>query len=137
MSESSDEQTLGDEMKLRSIGRIHRTDGEQVEIEVCDKYRDGLEGIEAGQHIQVLWWMDRLEEPDRRTLKVHPRGEESRPLRGVFALRSPMRPNPVGVSVVRVVEVDGTRLTVTGFDALDSSPVIDVKCCPPEMSETE
>jgi tRNA (Thr-GGU) A37 N-methylase len=60
-------------------------------------------------------------------LSVHPRGDERRPVEGVFSTRSPDRPNPIGLHRVRVLAVDGTRVTVSGLEAIDGTPVVDVK----------
>lgn len=126
-----------DELKLRPIGVLHgdiRSRGEAPKnysesdrrgtIEIFPEYRAGLDGIEAGQTIVVLFWLDRSE---RDTLKVYPRGDRSRGLRGVFATRSPMRPNPIAISELKVLAVDGNRLEVLGLDILDGTPVIDIK----------
>ena len=126
-----------DELKLRPIGVLHgdiRSRGEAPKnysesdrrgiIEIFPEYRDGLDGIEAGQTIVVLFWLDRSE---RDTLKVYPRGDRSRGLRGVFATRSPMRPNPIAISELKVLAVDGNSLEVLGLDILDGTPVIDIK----------
>ena len=93
-------------------------------LEIFPEYREGLEGIEAGQTIMVLFW---LHESSRDILKVHPRGKKENPLRGVFSTRSPVRPNPIGVSELKVLDIDGTRLRVRGLDVLDQTPVIDIK----------
>lgn len=126
-----------EELKLRPIGVLHgdiRNRGEAPKnysesdrrgtIEIFPEYRDGLDGIEAGQTIVVLFWLDRSE---RDTLKVYPRGDRSRGLRGVFATRSPMRPNPIAISELKVLAVDGNRLEVLGLDILDGTPVVDIK----------
>jgi tRNA-Thr(GGU) m(6)t(6)A37 methyltransferase TsaA len=84
----------------------------------------GLEGIGVGEEIIVLTWLDRA---GRDTLAVHPRGDASRPAQGVFTTRSPDRPNPIGLHRVRVAEVDGGRLRVSNLEALDGTPVIDLK----------
>jgi L-fuculose-phosphate aldolase len=91
---------------------------------IFPEYRDGLEGIEAGQTIVVLFW---LHESSRDILKVHPRGNKENPMRGVFSTRSPVRPNPIGVSELEVLNVEGTRLQVRGLDVLDNTPIIDIK----------
>ena len=93
-------------------------------IEIQPHYRQAMEGIEAGQTIVVLFWMDRA---DRNTLQVHPRGDKSRPLRGVFATRSPDRPNPVAISELLVTEVKDLQIAVKGVDVFDGTPVIDIK----------
>ena len=93
-------------------------------LEIFPEFRQGLEGIEAGQTIMVLFW---LHQSARDILKVHPRGKKENPLRGVFSTRSPVRPNPIGVSELRVLHIDGTRLRVRGLDVLDQTPIIDIK----------
>jgi tRNA-Thr(GGU) m(6)t(6)A37 methyltransferase TsaA len=86
--------------------------------------RDALDGIRAGDEILVLTWLDRAR---RDVLRVHPRGDLSRPEQGVFATRSPDRPNPIGVHRVRVLAVDGLRVHVSDLEAVDGTPVVDVK----------
>ncbi|MFE2546385.1 tRNA (N6-threonylcarbamoyladenosine(37)-N6)-methyltransferase TrmO [Actinacidiphila glaucinigra] len=81
-----------------------------------------LRGLRAGMEVVVLTWLDRAR---RDVLEVRPRGDRERPLTGVFATRSPDRPNPVGLHRVRVVEADGLR--VRDLEALDGTPVLDVK----------
>jgi len=96
-------------------------------IEVRPAYREGLHGIASGDWLDVLYWMHKLDPDQRKMLKVHPRGDSSRPLKGVFGLRSPMRPNPIGVSTVCVKRVEQGGLLVSALDAEDGSPVIDIK----------
>jgi L-fuculose-phosphate aldolase len=93
-------------------------------LEIYPRYGDGLDGIAAGQTVVVLFWLH-LAERDR--LKVYPRGDRSRGLRGVFATRSPARPNPIALSELKVIARDGNRLQVTGLDVLDGTPIIDIK----------
>jgi tRNA-Thr(GGU) m(6)t(6)A37 methyltransferase TsaA len=91
-------------------------------LEIDPRFAAALTGVETCTHLLVLYWMDK----SRRDLVLQaPRhyGE----LRGTFALRSPARPNPVATSVARLVEVDGTRLSVVGLDCLDGTPLIDIK----------
>ncbi|WP_344660805.1 tRNA (N6-threonylcarbamoyladenosine(37)-N6)-methyltransferase TrmO [Catenulispora subtropica] len=83
-----------------------------------------LAGLEAGADVIVLTWLDRA---DRAVLAVHPRGDVSRPVTGVFQTRSPDRPNPIGLHRVRVLAVEGTRLHVRDLEALDGTPVLDLK----------
>jgi tRNA-Thr(GGU) m(6)t(6)A37 methyltransferase TsaA len=83
-----------------------------------------LEGICPGDHVLVLTW---LHQADRDVLHVHPRGDTSRPRAGVFATRSPDRPNPIGLHRVEVVEIEGARLGVSGLEAIDGTPVLDLK----------
>jgi tRNA-Thr(GGU) m(6)t(6)A37 methyltransferase TsaA len=84
----------------------------------------GLYGIAVGDEIIVLTW---LHEADRSILKVHPRGDLSRPEQGVFNTRAPSRPNPIGLHQVRVLDMDGRRLHVTGLEAIDGTPIVDLK----------
>ena len=83
-----------------------------------------LEGIAAGDAVLLLTWLDRA---DRRVLRVHPRGDQSRPQAGVFATRSPDRPNPIGLHRVEVVSIEGATMAVRGLEAVDGTPVLDVK----------
>jgi tRNA-Thr(GGU) m(6)t(6)A37 methyltransferase TsaA len=85
---------------------------------------EALRGLRAGTEALVLTWLDRAR---RDVLEVRPRGAPDRPLTGVFGTRSPDRPNPVGLHRVRVVEVDGLRVRVRDLEALDGTPVVDVK----------
>jgi tRNA-Thr(GGU) m(6)t(6)A37 methyltransferase TsaA len=83
-----------------------------------------LAGIEPGAELLLLTWLDRAE---RDVLAVHPRGDTSRPLQGVFNTRSPHRPNPIGLHRVQVESVEGARMRVRGLEALDGTPIVDVK----------
>jgi tRNA-Thr(GGU) m(6)t(6)A37 methyltransferase TsaA len=84
----------------------------------------GLDGIGAGDELLVITWLDRAH---RDVLRVRPRGDMTRPEQGVFGTRSPDRPNPLGLHRVRVLEVDGGRLRVDSLEALDGTPIVDVK----------
>ena len=85
---------------------------------------EGLRDLKPGQEILLLTWLDRA---SRDVLSVHPRGDTSRPLEGVFSTRSPHRPNPVGLHTVEITAVDGLRIQVRHLEALDGTPIIDVK----------
>src|SRR5262249_18630618 len=84
----------------------------------------GLEGIRAGDEVLLLTWLDRAR---RDVLSVHPRGDASRPLEGVFNTRSPHRPNPIGLHRVEILAIEGARLKVRPLEVLDGTPIIDVK----------
>lgn len=86
--------------------------------------REGLSGLKVGDDIVVLTWLDRAR---RDALSVHPRGDSSRPLAGVFTTRSPHRPNPIGLHTTRVTAVDGLRVRVRQLEAVDGTPIIDLK----------
>ena len=85
---------------------------------------EGLRDLLPGTDVLVLTWLDRAH---RDVLVVHPRGDVNRPQQGVFSTRSPDRPNPVGLHRVTIVSVDGTRMLVRNLEALDGTPIVDVK----------
>ena len=85
---------------------------------------EALEGLEPGARVIVVTWLDRA---DRSVLRVHPRDDRSNPLRGVFTTRSADRPNPIGLHEVEVLAVDGNRVKVSDLEALDGTPVLDLK----------
>jgi len=85
---------------------------------------EGLDGIAPGDELLVLTWLDRAR---RDVLRVHPRSDPANPEQGVFNTRSPDRPNPIGLHRVTVVSIDGARLRVRDLEALDGTPIVDVK----------
>jgi tRNA-Thr(GGU) m(6)t(6)A37 methyltransferase TsaA len=87
-------------------------------------FAEGLTGLESGDQLLVLFFFDRSEGYD---LLQHPRGDRSRELLGVFSIRSPRRPNPIGATVVDVLQIDGNVLRVRGLDALNGTPILDLK----------
>ncbi len=93
-------------------------------------YLDGLLGLDQVEKIVVVYYFDRAHEV---RLRLHPRDDRSKPLRGVFATRSPYRPNHLGVTVVRLVHIAGNVLAVEGLDALNRTPVLDIKPFDPEL----
>ena len=93
-------------------------------LEVDPAFARGLTGLRAGDAVLLITWLDRA---DRGMLETHPRNDPSLPLLGVFATRSPHRPNPLGLHRVTIRAVDGTRLRVGPLEALDGTPVLDVK----------
>ncbi len=92
---------------------------------------EALDGLEEFSHIIVIYWMHRAT-PSKVPLKVHPRGKPELPLTGLFATRTPNRPNRIGLTTVRLLQCQGNILTVKGLDALDGTPVIDIKPYIPE-----
>ncbi len=93
-------------------------------LEIYPEYTEALAGIKMGQTIVCLFW---LHEAKRDILKVYPRGDKSRGLFGVFATRSPVRPNPIAVSELEVIEINGNEIKVTGVDVLNNTPLVDIK----------
>lgn len=100
-------------------------------LEVDAAYAQALDGLAAGDDVIVLTWLDRA---DRAVLVVHPRGDLANPLTGVFATRSPHRPNPIGLHRVTVRAIDGLRLRIGPIEALDGTPVVDLK---PVLDDTD
>ena len=109
---------VGDEVKDKS--RISQ-------IIINDNLAQALEGIDGFSHVFVIFWMSQIPEDKRMILKVHPRGRMDMPLLGVFATRTNLRPNPIGLTLVELLKVEGTTLTVRGLDAFDGTPILDIK----------
>jgi tRNA-Thr(GGU) m(6)t(6)A37 methyltransferase TsaA len=96
---------------------------------VEEKYKDALLGLDGFSHILVLYWFHRNDNAaDRSLLQVHPRKDQKNPLTGVFATHSPKRPNLIAVSICRILSISDTTIAIDRIDALDGSPVIDIKC---------
>ncbi len=96
-------------------------------IVIDPEYAGILDGIEDFSHLLVLYWAHKVDADGRKLTKVHPMGRKDLPLVGVFSTCSPARPNPVLAIAVRLLERDGYTLRVEGLDAVDSSPVVDIK----------
>ncbi|HYA77119.1 MAG TPA: tRNA (N6-threonylcarbamoyladenosine(37)-N6)-methyltransferase TrmO [Verrucomicrobiae bacterium] len=127
--------TFRDKIFLNPIGRVKT---EAVGDEVKDKSRisqiiirdelvEALEGVDGFSHLFVLFWLNQISTQKRMTLKVHPRGRMDMPLLGVFATRTNLRPNPIGLTLVELLKVEGNILTVRGLDAFDGTPILDLK----------
>ena len=93
-------------------------------ITIYEKYRDGLSGLAAGDKVFILCWFDRAE---RDILKVKPHGHGKGEMRGVFSTRAPARPNPISLTLVTIISINDLVLTVKGLEALDKTPVLDIK----------
>jgi tRNA-Thr(GGU) m(6)t(6)A37 methyltransferase TsaA len=118
-------------LNLESIGLVRNsveesTDFSEVvsEIVICPGLVEGLFRLEESKEIDVIFWFDRSPGPQ---MKLHPKGNPNNPLVGVFASRSPNRPNPIGVTRVKLIAVKNNILTVKGLDALNGTPVLDIK----------
>jgi tRNA-Thr(GGU) m(6)t(6)A37 methyltransferase TsaA len=113
--------------KLNMIGRVIRTDPDAA-IEVLPQYRDGLRGLADFSHVFLIYWLHQSDTPtSRQTLLVHPRGKSEIPLTGVFATRSPVRPNPIGLSVTSLRSIEGNVVSVGHLDAFEGTPILDIK----------
>ncbi len=120
---------MGEEpIKIYPIG-IVKNDPENglKEIQVYQEFTEGLNGVERWGYLWIMFWMSELPENSRGILRAYPMGDKTKGKRGVFALRSPMRPNPIGLTKVKLLSRDGNVLKVEDLDALDGTPVIDIK----------
>lgn len=128
--------------ELRIIGRVESSltdlavaprqadeDAPEASLVFEPEMIEGLRSLRPGDEIALLTWLDRAR---RDVLSVHPRGDVSRPEEGVFSTRSPHRPNPIGLHEVQIVAIDGRRVRVRHLEALDGTPILDVK---PILSE--
>jgi tRNA-Thr(GGU) m(6)t(6)A37 methyltransferase TsaA len=120
---------MKDTFRIHPIGIIHKDD-QTAFIEVFETFQDGLFGLEQFSHIIVFSWFHKNDTPQkRRTLKVHPRGDKRNPLTGVFATRSPVRPNLIAISTCKILSFEGNIIRIDGIDSFDGTPVIDIKPC--------
>ena len=109
------------------IGHIKKAD-ERTWIELDKKYQPGLLGLDGFSHILVFWWFDKNDTPEGRAiLQVHPRGNRQNPLTGVFATRSPRRPNLIALTLCKVISVKDNVVEIDRTDAFDGTPVLDIK----------
>ena len=128
---------VGATFEVRRIGRVESSltdldaaprqpdEGAPDAVVVVDgAYIEAVDGLSPGDEIILLTWLDR---GDRGVLRTHPRGDVGRRPLGVFATRSPDRPNPIGLHTVRLVDVDGARLRVQHLEAIEGTPVLDIK----------
>ncbi len=141
------------EITFKPIGVIHTKASEaevkakgdrEGEIEIYPEFAAGLDGIDGYSHLFVLVYFDRLRPEQIGPLKVKPRGLlrrgfklEELPELGVFALDSPTRPNPIGLTLARVIKREGKRIFVQGLDFFDGTPVLDIKCYRPQYRVDE
>jgi tRNA-Thr(GGU) m(6)t(6)A37 methyltransferase TsaA len=122
-------------VQMEPIGKIRNTfeghipegwEDKLADIIVDEAYLPALEGVEAFSHLIILFWLHGIPR-EGLALKTHPQGHQDLPMVGIFATRTPYRPNPIGVQVVELVSREGNVLTVRGIDAYNGSPVLDIK----------
>jgi len=139
VNKSQKEVLFMEKFEVVTIGKI-RTDSEGARIELKKKYLSALKGLEGFSHLQILWWFSESDSPRERG-----RLEEASPYRegpevmGIFATRSPNRPNPVALSCVEVLHVDCRKgvIHLAYMDALEGSPVLDIKPYTPSLDRVE
>ncbi|MHA1364230.1 MAG: tRNA (N6-threonylcarbamoyladenosine(37)-N6)-methyltransferase TrmO [Candidatus Freyarchaeota archaeon] len=112
-------------LKLEPIGEVVER-GEVSQVKIFDKYADGLDHIEKFSHVVVLYWLHKISSNLRKTIKIKPLSKGV-PTLGIFASRFPARPNPIGLTTVRLVSRNGCTLFVSGLDAEKGTPVLDLK----------
>ncbi len=124
--------------QLKSVGIVHselkdvrdcphqeREGAPEAWIEIASPYADALDGLDVGDEILIFTWMHLA---DRSRLRVHPRGNRNNPVKGVFATRSPHRPNPIGMHVTRIAALEApSRIKVASLEVIDGTPVLDIK----------
>ncbi len=120
---------MADYYKIYPVGIIRKQDN-IVTIEVHKGYEDALLGLDQFSHIIVFSWFHKNDFSEKRgILQVHPRGNNENPLTGVFATRSPLRPNPIAISTCKILSIDGKIIHIDEIDSFDGTPVIDIKPC--------
>ncbi|MCP4610852.1 MAG: tRNA (N6-threonylcarbamoyladenosine(37)-N6)-methyltransferase TrmO [Planctomycetes bacterium] len=120
-------ENTGSSFKLHPVGRVERKD-KTVSLNIFKKYEGALKGLDGFSHAFVLYWFDRNDTPEKRSiLQVHPRGNKKNPLTGIFACRSPVRPNLIALSLCRILSVNNNIVYIENIDALNDSPILDIK----------
>lgn len=114
-------------VKTKAVGNEIRDKKVVSQIIFREDIAEALTGIEEFSHLFVLFWLHEISEKDQRILKVHPRGRHDMPLLGIFATRTPYRPNPIGLTCVKILKIEGSNVTVEGLDAFEGTPVLDIK----------
>jgi tRNA-Thr(GGU) m(6)t(6)A37 methyltransferase TsaA len=121
------EQMTEKQFILRPIGAVHKENGHTTLV-LNKKVEPALLGLDGFSHVWVLWWFDRNDTPKKRSvLQVHPRGNIKNPLTGIFACRSPARPNLIALTLCRVLSVKGNVVEIDKIDAFSDTPILDLK----------
>jgi tRNA-Thr(GGU) m(6)t(6)A37 methyltransferase TsaA len=114
-------------VQTEAVGKEVRDKNIVSKIVFREDLTTALDGIEEFSHMFVLFWLHEMSNEDRQVMKVRPRGRSDMPLLGIFATRTPHRPNPIGLTRVKLLNVEGNVVTVQGLDAFDGTPVLDIK----------
>ncbi|MBW1840745.1 MAG: tRNA (N6-threonylcarbamoyladenosine(37)-N6)-methyltransferase TrmO [Deltaproteobacteria bacterium] len=114
--------------EIYPVGVIRKENDENARIEIDDAYTDGLLGVDGFSHLMVCYWFHENDTPEKRNvLQIHPRRNKKNPLTGVFGTHSPLRPNLIAISFCRKLAMEKNTIFIDRIDALDGSPVIDIK----------
>lgn len=114
-------------VKTKAVGNEVRNKKVISKLIINEKLKEALEGIDEFSHLFVLFWLNEVSETDRKTLKIHPRGRKDMPLLGILSTRTPYRPNPIGLTRVKLLKKKDNILTVQGLDAFNGTPILDIK----------
>ena len=126
-AETVNEKENGTFFKLYPVGKVQRQRG-TTKLRIFERYRDALKGLDGFSHVLVFYWFDRNDTPEKRgILQVHPRGNKNNPLTGVFACRAPVRPNLIALCRCKLLSIRNEIVTIDKIDALDNSPILDIK----------
>jgi tRNA-Thr(GGU) m(6)t(6)A37 methyltransferase TsaA len=114
-------------VKTENQGEEVRNEDNISKIILNSNLKEALDGVEEFSHLFILYWLHEISEMNRKRLKAYPRGRRDMPLLGIFATRTPHRPNPIGLTLVELLRINDCVLTVRGLDAFDGTPVLDIK----------
>lgn len=126
-------------MNLKEIGRI-KTDGEEMFLQINEEYMKGLKGLDGFSNIDVLWWFDKCDNSEsREVLEIRKPYKKAPEVLGVFATRSPERPNPIALSITEITHIDynNGRIYITYIDAMNDSIILDLKPYTPSVDRVE
>jgi tRNA-Thr(GGU) m(6)t(6)A37 methyltransferase TsaA len=113
---------------INFIGIVEKVEGDYSTLAMYPEYAPGLDGLDAYKRLYILYWLHEADnQAQRATLRVIPRRHGATEERGVFASHSPHRPNPIGLTTVDLLNIEGNRLLVYGLDAFEGSPIVDIK----------
>ncbi|OOZ42864.1 tRNA (N6-threonylcarbamoyladenosine(37)-N6)-methyltransferase TrmO [Solemya velum gill symbiont] len=113
--------------QVQPIGWVRKSNGTTT-LEINKEYQDALLGVDELKSIWVLWWFDRNDNPQQRSiLQVHPFGDPVNPLKGVFATRAPVRPNLIALTRCNILSVKGNIVEIDHIDAFADTPILDIK----------
>jgi tRNA-Thr(GGU) m(6)t(6)A37 methyltransferase TsaA len=112
---------------IHPIGEIRKTE-DHTSITIFEKYEPGLKGLESSEELTVIYWFDRNDVPEKRSiLQVHPQGNPENPIKGVFATHSPVRPNLMAISKCKILSISKNMIVIDEIDTYDCTPIIDHK----------
>lgn len=114
-------------VQTEAVGNEVRNKNVISRIVFREELTEALEGIEEFSHLFVLFWLHEISNENRKIMKVRPRGRSDMPLLGIFATRTPHRPNPIGLTRVKLLKIENNVITVQGLDAYNGTPVLDIK----------